>query len=141
LSPTLTLFPKRSRILLLALAGMAATALGCAWLSLSGVPLLLVAAGVVLAFLLHPAGALPRKGRSLRCLELGAQRAARWQDGLGRWHEATLLPDAYVSRWLIVLNLAEGGRRSQSVVLLPDSAPADALRQLRVWVRWRIQDG
>jgi len=83
---------------------------------------------------------MSRGRRRLHCLELGEQRAARWQDTLGQWHEAEILPDAYVSRWLVVLNLAEAGRRSLSVVLLPDSAPADELRRLRVWVRWRMQD-
>jgi toxin CptA len=118
---------------------MAAVALGCAWLSLSGIPLLLVATGIALAFILQVTGAGLQARRKVRCLELGTEGAARWQDGAGQWHQAEVLPDTFVSQWLIVLNLAEGGRRSFSLVLLCDSAPADELRQLRVWLRWRLK--
>jgi hypothetical protein len=39
---------------------------------------------------------------------------------------------------LIVVILGKGGERGRSLVLLPDSAAAEELRRLRVWLRWRL---
>jgi hypothetical protein len=36
------------------------------------------------------------------------------------------------------MNLEAAGRHRRSVLLLPDSAPAEELRRLRVWLRWRL---
>lgn len=46
-----------------------------------------------------------------------------------------LLPSTVVTPLLIILHLKGTGRR-QSVVLWPDSASAESLRQWRVWLRW-----
>jgi toxin CptA len=49
---------------------------------------------------------------------------------------ATLLPSSFVSPLLIVLRVkSEAGEGVRSLVLLPDSAPAQELRRLRVWLR------
>jgi len=45
------------------------------------------------------------------------------------------LDDSFVSTWLIVLNLRVDGRR-HSVMLWPDSAPAEFHRALRVYLLW-----
>lgn len=45
--------------------------------------------------------------------------------------------DSYVSPWLMVLQLDTLHGR-QVLLLTVDSAPADALRRLRVYLRWRI---
>ena len=45
--------------------------------------------------------------------------------------------DSYVSPWLMVLQLDTLHGR-QTLLLTVDSAPADALRRLRVYLRWRI---
>ncbi|MBE0624994.1 MAG: hypothetical protein IH606_09300, partial [Burkholderiales bacterium] len=71
-------------------------------------------------------------------LELNAAGDARCEDGLGQWREARVLPGSYVSGWLIVLVLGAGGKRGRPLVLLPDSAAAEDLRRLRVWLRWRL---
>jgi len=117
---------------------MAATALACAWISLPPPAFAPVAAGIALAWAWHLALALHKRNAAIRTLELNATGGARCQDGLGQWHEAGILPGCYVSRWLIVVALGASGRRRQSLVLLPDCAPEAQLRQLRVWLRWRL---
>jgi len=53
---------------------------------------------------------------------------------------ATLLPDTWVSTLLTVVRLREAGRWwSLSVILLPDAAAADALRRLRLRLRFSRQ--
>lgn len=112
---------------------MAGIALACAWISLPGLAFAPLAAGIALAWAAQLAQALQRGERAARALQLGGQGPARWQDGSGQWQEAEILPGSYVSDWLIVLNM-----RNRSLVLLPDCAPADELRRLRVWLRWRL---
>jgi toxin CptA len=138
LTDKLTVTLRPSRILALALTLMAGTALACAWISLPGLAFVPVAAGIVLTWASHLAQALQRGGRAARALELDAQGRARWQDVSGQWQEAEILPSSYASDWLIVVNMRGSGRRGRSLVLLPDSAAAEELRRLRVWLRWRL---
>ncbi|KAF0814217.1 hypothetical protein IGB42_01114 [Andreprevotia sp. IGB-42] len=56
-----------------------------------------------------------------------------WADG--RSADAGLLPASRVTAWLTVLQLQLPQQRCV-LVLWPDSAPADTLRQWRVWLRW-----
>lgn len=54
-------------------------------------------------------------------------------------HELDLVDEAVVWSWLIVLRYREKTRRSRiNLVLLSDSATAQELRRLRVWVRTQI---
>jgi toxin CptA len=138
LTQNLAVALRPSRILALALTLVAGAALASAAISLPGMALLPVAAGIALALVWHIPEALQRGERAVAALALDAEGGARWQDRSGRWHEAEILPGSYVSGWLVVLNLAEDGRRSRSLVLLPDSAAAEELRRLRVWLRWRL---
>lgn len=134
---TLSLALRPSRALALALTLMAATALACAWISLPALAFAPIAAGIVLAWGWHCAQALQWGAGAARALELGTQGGVRLEDGRGAWQEAEMLPDSYVSGWLIVMNMTNGGRR-RSLVLLPDAASAEDLRRLRVWLRWRL---
>ncbi|MBI5908690.1 MAG: hypothetical protein HY848_01850 [Betaproteobacteria bacterium] len=136
---TVTLRP--SGILALALTVMAGAALACARISLPDLAFLPVAAGIALAWTWHVAQALQRGRRPLRALELRAKDSARWQDGSGLWQEGEILPSSYASDWLVVVNLRASGRRGRSLVLLPDCAAAEELRQLRIWLRWRLGPG
>ena len=120
---------------------MAATALACAWISLPRLALAPVAAGIALAWVWHLAQAMQRSRSALRTLELDAAGGARCEDRRGQWHEAEILPDSYVSSWLIVVVLGADGERQRSLVLLPDAATADELRRLRAWLRWRFARG
>ncbi|PXX50555.1 protein YgfX [Aquitalea magnusonii] len=118
------------------------------WLGLlSG--LLLLSAVLVLVYVADLWWLLP-----LQCL-LGWQalRANGWWrrrplqaiavDGLGRmyWHYAgcalEVVPgdDCFISPFLLIVNVTAAGRR-HSCLLLPDSAEAQALRQLRVYLLW-----
>ena len=138
MSQTLSLALRPSRVLALALTLIAAAALACAWVSLPGLAFAPIAAGIALAWAWHCAQALQRGACATRTLELGAKGGVRFEDGQGEWQDAEILPDSYVSGWLIVVNLGAGGRRRRSLVLLPDAAAAEDLRHLRVWLRWRL---
>jgi hypothetical protein len=117
---------------------MAAAALACTWISLPRLAFLPVATGIALTWIWHLGPALQLGRRAVRALELRAGGDARWQDGSGQWNEAEVRPGAYVSNWLMVVNLCTRGGRGRSVVLLPDCAAAEELRRLRVWLRWRL---
>ncbi|WP_432720075.1 hypothetical protein R0381_003455 [Jeongeupia wiesaeckerbachi] len=56
-----------------------------------------------------------------------------WPDGSSS--AATLAPSSRVGVWLIALQLS-GERGTTSLVLWPDSADAESLRQWRIWLRW-----
>jgi toxin CptA len=59
-----------------------------------------------------------------------------------QWHPVAVQPDTFVSPWLTVLRYRLPGQRwSQSLVILPDSLPADDFRRLRVWLKWKAQTG
>lgn len=137
MNQTLSVTLRPSRALAMALTVIAAAALACAWISLPALALPLVVAGIVLTWAWQLALALHRRDAAIHTLELNAAGGARYQDGLGQWREAGILPGCYVSRWLIVVALGAGGRRRHCLVLLPDSASEEQLRQLRVWLRWR----
>lgn len=138
LTDKLTVSLRPSRILALALTLMAGAALVCAWISLPGLALVPVTAGISLAWASYLAQALQRGKRAARALELGEQGLARWQDGSGHWQETEILPSSYASNWLVVVNMGGSGWRGRSLVLLPDCAAAEELRRLRVWLRWRL---
>ena len=137
MSQSLSVTLKPSRALALALTVTAGVALACSWFSLPGLAFLPMAAGIVLAWIWHLAPALQRGARAVRGLELGAKGEARWQDASGRWNETEIQPGSYVSNWLIVVQLG-AGRQGRMLALLPDCARAEELRQLRVWLRWRL---
>lgn len=54
----------------------------------------------------------------------------------GKEADAELLPTSRVLGSLMVLHFSHEGRRI-NLVLWPDSAPAEVLRQWRVWLRWQ----
>ena len=117
---------------------MAGAAIACAWIGLPAVAFLPVAAGIALAWGWHLGQVLQWGTRGVRTLVLAPDGGTRWQDGSGQWNEGSILPGSYVSGWLVVVNLDGGGRHVYPLVLLPDSAAAEELRRLRVWLRWRL---
>jgi hypothetical protein len=59
-------------------------------------------------------------------------------DGDGEWRTATLASWGSLGVFLTALVLAtQPGKRA--VVLVPGMAEPDALRRVRVWLRWRAQ--
>ncbi|MBT9539193.1 protein YgfX [Thiobacillus sp.] len=123
---------KPSRLLGLLLAGM----ILLAWLaiSLAAVPaamqwVLAVGIGVMPGWAWLRASWLPR-------LRIAADGALQVLDDTDAWCTVEVLGDSFATTALIVLSyrLERQGRRS--LTLLPDSAPADDLRRLRVALRW-----
>ena len=69
-------------------------------------------------------------------LELLGDNSAHWRARNGDSHEAILAHEGYVCAWLAVLALDQGQAR-RWIVLGPDSADPELLRQLRVRLRHR----
>ena len=106
---------------------------------LSGWPLILVGAGVLISAAVTVAQALHRTSGSARALELHADGQCRWRDGKGRWHEAQLQGQQFVSPRLVVLALKGNALRRNWIVLPPGSCDAESARRLRGWLRWRTE--
>jgi len=84
--------------------------------------------------------ALRRSAGSVDTLEFldRARLLVRTRDG--RRHDAQVLGSSFVSVALIILNLGIAGRRFPLHVVIPgDSADAEELRRIRVWLRWGPQ--
>ncbi len=132
-----------SRWLVGGLVILHAAALGAAFLSLSSWILLLVAAGVAMSAVVVIRSALLVPADSVRELVLSGDRSARWHGKDGDIHEVILAQEGFACAWLVILPLdpVDPGAASQSVrrwiVLAPDSANKEGLRQLRVWLRAR----
>jgi len=107
-----------------------------AWLSLSGGPLYLTAAGIAISGAASLAHAVHRSAAAAECLELHPDGRAAWRDRRGRWHDTRLGADQFVSDWLVVVCLARSMLRRKWIVVLPDSAASEQFRRLRVWLRW-----
>jgi len=74
--------------------------------------------------------------RAIVALELGADRRAITTDRSGRRGEAMVQPESHVGAMLTTLVLRpDGARRSRSLLVLPDTMPADEFRRLRVLLR------
>jgi hypothetical protein len=138
LSQAFTLILKPSPVLALALTVVAGAALASVWISLPRQAFLPAAAGIALAWIWYLAPALQLGRRAVHALEIAPKGDVRWQDGSGRWAEAAIVDGGFVSSWLVVVTLATKGHDSRALVLLPDCAATDELRQLRVWLRWRL---
>lgn len=93
-----------------------------------------IVAGVGHAFWRH---VWLRAPQSVNALEVNAKGELHCRTSAGDWQPARVLGSSTVTAWLVVLNLKFEGRwLARHVVVLPDMADADALRRLRVWLRW-----
>jgi hypothetical protein len=128
---------KPSWTLAAVLAALHGLALGAAVEALSGMPMVLALAGVVVSFVGTSADALRRLPSSVIWLELQEDGTGRWRDRTGREHAVRTAHATWASPGLVVLGLASARWRTRWLVLLPDAAPAENLRRLRVWLRWR----
>jgi toxin CptA len=59
------------------------------------------------------------------------------KDRTGIWLDGTLGENHFVSPALVVVELQAPLGRRKTLILAPDSLPADDFRRLRVWLRWR----
>ncbi len=118
------------------LAGLHAAALAAAATSLSGWPLALIVAGILLSAAISIADALLALTSSVLAFELEEDGSGRWRDRAGLEHPVRSTRPSWVSPGLVVLGL-KGARRTRWVVVMTDSAGAEPFRRLRVWLKWR----
>ena len=69
-------------------------------------------------------------------LRIAADGRLQCLDDTAEWRDAEVLDNSFVSTVLIVLRYRTADRQVRTLTLLPDSADADALRRLRVSLRW-----
>ena len=100
-------------------------------------PLALIIVGVLLSTACTIADALLRLPSSVQAFHLEEDGSGHWRDCAGREHRVRGARASWVSAGVVVLGLRTGRWRTRWVVLLPDSAAAESLRRLRVWLKWR----
>lgn len=85
--------------------------------------------------------ALLRGPYAVRALRMQRNGEIEVECASGARHEGHIAPGCFVAPWLVVVRWRRSGaRRDATVLLLPDMAPADALRRLRVLLRWSRGD-
>jgi len=123
---------KPSRLLGLLLAGMLL-------LALAAIKFAVLPGSVKLALGVAVAGLCGRgwwrASRTAR-LRITADGGLQGLDDAAEWCDADVSGDSFVATGLIVLRYRIDGQSGRSLTLLPDSAPADDLRRLRVSLRW-----
>ena len=126
--------------LALLLATLHGLAIFCAWVSLEGIPLALVSVATVASGACTAADAwLALPGSVLR-LELDQDGRVHWDARSGAQGSGWLGQQAVVWPWLVVLRIM-GKPRSRWLVLGQRSADPQALRALRVRLRWGGRPG
>jgi len=56
----------------------------------------------------------------------------------GEWQPGELRGDCFVAPWLVIVRWRpEGARRDRTLLVLPGMASREALRKIRVILRWR----
>ena len=130
----LDLSVRPSRLIATLLLGMHLTALVvCAGLPVSLDYRAALLLGVLSAFFWNVAMYVQRTPRRLHWSpELG------WTlvDRKSASHEVKLLPEAYLSSWLIIAHFRDEQGKRRTVMLANDSARPDGLRRLRVLLRY-----
>lgn len=119
----------------------------------AGLAILLCAAAATMALVLAiPMGALLRSSLVLyvfassarACRQLLAPRSLRLARsgeihvrGDGGWRSGRVRGGSFVMPWLVIIRWRpQGARLDRSLVLLPDMAARDELRNIRVFLRW-----
>jgi len=135
----LSLRPARELALLLAtLHGLA---MFCAWVSLEGVPLALVSIATVISGTYAVADAWLALPGSILRLELDQDGRVHWIARRGAQGSGHLGPQAVVWPWLVVLCIQGDTRSRRWLVLGGHSTDSEALRSLRIRLRWGGQTG
>lgn len=122
-----------SRWLLAAWGVIVALLLALAWQLPPVAACLPVAGALAAVWSLAGDGWLPGRRRAV-ALQVDARGRLWLDDGQARL-PAQVLPHTWLTQWLGVLALRVDGRERR-LALWPDSADADALRRLRVYLRW-----
>ena len=116
------------------LHGLALLAVG---VSLDGIPLILAVSGVILSGGWCIARALLLPSKSIVSFSIMPDGSVTWVDRGGRMASAVIIRTGWVSEYLVILRFQGADAVREWLILLPDSAGREALRQLRVWLRWR----
>jgi len=77
-----------------------------------------------------------RQARPRAHLRIAADGRLQCLDDADEWRDAEVLGDSFASTALTVVRYRVAGAPVQSLTLLPDSADSEALRRLRVSLRW-----
>jgi hypothetical protein len=129
-----------SRLLVGALVLVHCLALLAAILGVEGWPRVMVACGILLSAAGTLTQAMQWSAAAAREIELRADGRCGWRDGAGGWHEGTSGGLHFVSAWLVIVSLRTSAAWRKWIVALPDSSDDEALRRLRVWLRWRHEE-
>ena len=81
-------------------------------------------------------GGVWQAGRPLPSLRLKSNGQIQLSVAGADWSQAEVLPGCFVSPLLTVVRLRTAEAKTYRLTLLPDSAPAQHLRRLRVSLRW-----
>ncbi|MCC6473963.1 MAG: hypothetical protein IT514_09485 [Burkholderiales bacterium] len=139
MTPVHSLALQPSRLLAAILLAAHAAALVCLAATLSGPPLWLAAAGVLLSAGWSAGDALLRLPGSVVRVDLADDGSGRWVERSGQAHEVAAVRASWVAAGVVVLGMRGPRRRLRWIAVFPDAAGADALRRLRVWLRWRCE--
>ena len=92
----------------------------------------LAAAGGVIALALHARRAL----RAVSGVRLDCERAIAVRTG-GAWRSGVVREGCFVAPWLTLVRWRpDGARHDRTLVILPDMLPAEAMRKIRVILKW-----
>lgn len=70
-------------------------------------------------------------------MQLDSGRAIAVRDASGEWRAGVLRDGSYVAPWLTIIRWRpEGARLDRVLLLLPDMAPPEARRAIRVILKW-----
>lgn len=135
-APPLILDLVPSRLLLILLLGGHGLALASLFAARLAIAVrLLLGAAIVISALIYSACHGRRQSPwfidQLRCSGKG-EWSLRTAAGVTR---SARLQSAYIHPWALALRFATGRLTARSVIILPDSAPADAVRRLRVYLQ------
>ena len=80
--------------------------------------------------------------RSITTLHLTGRNGCRIKTRTDEYIDTVIDTSTFVAPYMSVLCLRKGQTRHYyTVVILPDSIDSDSFRRLRVWLRWKWQDG
>jgi hypothetical protein len=128
---------KPSWSLVCVLGSVHLAALAAVALALHGAPCLLAGAGIIVSLFVCVAEALHRGSESVIAVELHADGRGAWANQERAWADGRVGDHHFVSPGLTILSLYGNVKRRKAIVLFWDSAEPEALRRLRVWLRWR----
>lgn len=78
-----------------------------------------------------------RSPRAVRRFQVQRDGAIEVETASGARLEGRLRPGSFVAPWLVIVRWRRpGALRDSTILVLPDMAPAEALRRLRVLLRW-----